>query len=164
METIIVSMERIRSSRTSVSALESHLGFLLRQVSNAVSDDFARSLQLRRTSVAEWVLLRRLWDLGQATPGEMAEALTMTRGAISKIVDKLQSKGWIRSRMKPEDNRAQLLTLTAAGRRVVPELAEIADRNDEKFFTCLDGKENYALRHLLGKIASHHKIREIPTE
>ena len=65
----------------------------------------ARSLQLRRTSVAEWVLLRHLWDLGQATPGEMAEALTMTRGAISKIVDKLQSKGWIRSRTKPEDNR-----------------------------------------------------------
>ena len=37
----------------------------------------------------------------QATPGEMAEALTMTRGAISKIVDKLQSKGWIRSRSSP---------------------------------------------------------------
>ena len=164
METIIVSMEHSGSSRTSVSALESHLGFLLRQVSNAVSDDFTRSLQLRRTSVAEWVLLRRLWDLGQAKPGEMAEALTMTRGAISKIVDKLQSKGWIRSRMNPEDNRAQLLTLTGAGRRVVPELAAIADRNDEKFFACLDGDEKKGIRRLLGKIASQHKIREIPTE
>ena len=66
--------------------------------------------------------------------------------------------------MNPEDNRAQLLTLTGAGRREVPELAAIADRNDEKFFACLDGDEKKALRNLLGKIASHHKIREIPTE
>jgi DNA-binding MarR family transcriptional regulator len=160
----MVAMESKGPTHTSISEFESHLGYLLRRVSNAVSDEFARSLQFRRTSVAEWVLLRHLWDLGHATPGEMAEALTMTRGAISKIVDKLQSKGWIRSRIKPEDNRVQLLSLTGAGRRVVPELAEIADRNDEKFFACLDGDEKTALRHLLSKLASHHQIREIPVE
>lgn len=160
----MVSMEIKCSTHQSISDLESHLGYLLRRISNAVSDEFARSLQSRRTSVAEWVLLRHLWDLGQATPGEMAEALTMTRGAISKIVDKLQSKNWIRSRIKPEDNRAQLLSLTGAGRRVVPKLAEIADRNDEKFFAVLDGDEKTALRNLLGKLASHHQIREVPVE
>ena len=157
-------METKNSSHPSISELESHLGYWLRRVSNAVSDEFARSLQARRTSVAEWVLLRHLWDLGQATPGEMAEALTMTRGAISKIIDKLQSKGWIRSRIRPEDNRVQILSLTTAGRRVVPQLAEIADHNDHKFFACLDADEKTALRHLLGKLASHHQIREIPIE
>ncbi len=164
MEIIIVSMETIRPLHPSISGLETHLGYWLRRVSNAVSGEFARSLQSRQISVAEWVLLRHLWDQSQATPGEMAEALTMTRGAISKIIDKLQSKGWIRSRIKPEDNRVQLLSLTAAGRRVVPELVEIADHNDQKFFACLDADERIALRHLLGKIASHHQIRAIPVE
>jgi len=160
----MVSMEMMRSSRSSVSEFEAHLGYLLRRVSNAVSGRFAGSLQARRTSVAEWVLLRHLWDASQATPGEMAEALTMTRGAISKIMDKLQSKGWIRSRIKPEDNRVQLLSLTGAGRRVLPELAAIADDNDHEFFACLDTDEKAALRHLLGKLASHHQIRQIPVE
>lgn len=164
MEIIIVSMEIKCSAHSSICGLEAHLGYWLRRVSNAVSDEFARSLQSRRASVAEWVLLRHLWDLGQATPGEMAEALTITRGAISKIVDKLQSKDWIRSKAKQEDNRVQLLSLTAAGRRVVPQLAEIADRNDEKFFACLDADEKAALRHLLGKLTRHHQIREIPVE
>ncbi len=160
----MISMETRISIDPSISGLEAHLGYWLRRVSNAVSDEFARSLQSRRTSVAEWVLMRHLWDLSQATPGEMAEALTMTRGAISKIIDKLQSKDWIRSRIKPEDNRVQLLSLTGAGRRVVPQLAEIADRNDQKFFACLDADERAALRHLLGKLSSHHQIREIPVE
>ena len=164
METIIVSMETKNARRPSASGLEVHLGYWLRLVSNAASGDFAQSLQARRTSVAEWVLLRQLYDSSRATPGELADALTMTRGAISKIIDKLESKGWIRSRIKPEDNRVQLLSLTAAGRRIVPELVEIADRNDDRFFASLDPGERQTLRRLLGKLATSHQIRDVPVD
>ena len=88
----------------------------------------------------------------------------MTRGAISKIIDKLQAKGWIRSRMNPEDNRGQLLSLTPVGRRKLPELAEIADQNDEQFFGCLDTDARAALKSLLCKLAEHHQIRDVPVE
>lgn len=162
MDTIIVSVET--AARAQPSSLETHLGYWLRKVSNAVSGRFVRSLQARQTSVAEWVLLRHLYDRTEATPGELAETLSMTRGAISKIIDKLQSKQWIRSRVKPEDNRVQLLSLTAAGRRVVPELAEIADHNDNHFFGFLAGKERQVLRNLLIKLADHHQIHDIPVE
>jgi DNA-binding MarR family transcriptional regulator len=151
-------------ARPAISGLETHLGYWLRRVSNSVSGGFAQSLQAKQTSVAEWVLLRHLWDRGQAAPAEMAEALRMTRGAISKIIDKLESKGWIRSRINPEDNRGQLLSLTGAGRRIVPELASIADRNDQKFFSCLESEERATLRHLLGKLAAHHQMHDVPFE
>ena len=147
-----------------VSKLQSHLGYLLRRVSNAVSGEFARALHTRQTSVAEWVLLRHLYDGEQVTPGELAEALTMTRGAVSKIIDKLQTKGWIRSRISPQDNRVQLLSLTRGGERILPQLAELADRNDERFFVALDAGERSALRRLLGKLADHHQIHEVPVE
>lgn len=159
METIMLSMEN-----KSVSSLELHLGYWLRQISNAVSGSFARSLQLRQTSVAEWVLLRFLYDRKQTTPSELAQSLTMTRGAVSKIVYKLETKGWITCRTSPEDHRVQLLAVTGAGRRTVPLLAEIADKNDEKFFSCLDSGERSELRYLLGKLAQYHQIRDVPTE
>ena len=152
------------STKPALSGLEAHLGYWLRRVSNSVSSGFAQSLQSKHTSVAEWVLLRHLWDRTQATPGEMAEALTMTRGAISKIIDKLESKGWIRSKTNPQDNRGQLLSLSGAGRRIVPELAEIADRNDRKFFSCLNSEERTTFRHLLGKLAKHHQMNDVPFE
>jgi DNA-binding MarR family transcriptional regulator len=161
-ETIMVSMESDCGAKP--SRLETHLGYWLRGVSNAVSGSFARSLQERQTSVAEWVLLRCLYDRKQATPGELAEAVTMTRGAISKIIDKLQAKGWIRTRIKPEDNRVQLVSLTTAGRRVVPELAGIADHNDDHFFAFLNTGERHILRALLIKLANHHQIRDVPFE
>lgn len=157
-------METTSDAKRSVSRLESHLGYWLRRVSNSVSGEFARSLHARQTSVAEWVFLRHLYEQEQATPGELAEASTMTRGAISKIIDKLQEKGWIRSKVNPEDNRGQLLSLTPVGRRNLPELAEIADQNDEQFFACLDAGERSTLRRLLSKLAEHHQIRDVPVE
>ncbi len=157
-------METKSDAKRSISGLESHLGYWLRRVSNTVSGEFARSLYARQTSVAEWVFLRHLYEREQTTPGELAEASTMTRGAISKIIDKLQAKGWIRSKVNPEDNRGQLLSLTAMGRRNLPELAEIADQNDEQFFACLDAEERAALKNLLSKLAEHHQIRNVPVE
>jgi DNA-binding MarR family transcriptional regulator len=160
----MVSMERNDAGRHSVAALDSHLGYRLRRVSNAVSGGFARALQAKQTSVAEWVLIRELCERGQTTPGDLALALGMTRGAISKVVDKLEAKMWIQTQTKEDDNRARLLTLTREGRRNLPALAKLADENDARFFTCLDTRERRTLCDLLAKLSDHHHLQDIPTE
>ncbi|MBL8583637.1 MAG: MarR family transcriptional regulator, partial [Rhizobiaceae bacterium] len=71
-----------------VSALESHLGYWLRLVSNRVSHGFARKLAGREIIAAEWVVLRELHD-SAAAPSRLAERLGMTKGAISKLADRL---------------------------------------------------------------------------
>lgn len=144
--------------------LESHLGYWLRRVSNAVSGAFARALQEKQTSVAEWVLLRELYERGKAVPGELADALGLTRGAVSKIIDKLEAKDWVQMDAKEGDNRYRLLSLTRAGRRSLPALAQIADRNDCAYFDCLNAKEKAVLRELLIKLAEHNRIHDVPTE
>ncbi len=144
--------------------LESHLGYWLRRVSNAVSGAFARTLQEKQTSVAEWVLLREIHERGQTAPGELADSLGLTRGAVSKIVDKLDAKGWIHTEVKEGDSRFRLLSLTRAGRRNLPVLAEIADQNDARYFDCLSAGEKSILRNLLVKLTDHNRIQDTPTE
>jgi DNA-binding MarR family transcriptional regulator len=164
MESIIVSVETGARSFRSIPDLESHLGYWLRRVSNAVSGAFSRALQDKQTSVAEWVLLRELHVREQAAPGELADTLGLTRGAVSKIVDKLEAKGWIHTESKEGDSRFRLLSLTRQGQRNLPVLATVADANDAHFFDCLNATEKRALRRLLTKIAVHHGIHDLPTE
>lgn len=163
-ETIIVSMETNVPDDIDVPKLERHLGYWLRRVSNVVSGEFARSLQAKQTSVAEWVLLCELHERSHATPGELAAVLGMTRGAISKVVDKLQEKRWIQTQSKLADNRVQLLSLTHRGRHNLPILGKAADENDSRFFSCLKPSERLALQKLLVKIAENNQIRAIPTK
>lgn len=164
MNTIIVSMETINDTALSIPDLESHLGYWLRRVSNVVSGAFTRALQEKQTSVAEWVLLRELQKRGQAAPGDLADYLGMTRGAVSKIVDKLEAKRWVQAGAKEGDSRYRLLSLTRAGQRTLPLLAEIANQNDEAYFDCLSAKERTALLRLLMKLSEQNRIKDVPTE
>jgi DNA-binding MarR family transcriptional regulator len=107
-------------------------------------------------------MLRLLQDRAGITPGELAEALALTPGAVSKVIHKLEAKNWIARVTKLEDNRVQLLSLTRQGRRILPQLAEIADLNDQRFFDCLDAAERATLRRLLCKLAEFHQIRDVP--
>ena len=157
-------METVSRKTPAPPHLESHLGYWLRRISNAVSGSFARALQEKQTSVAEWVLLRELHERGKAAPGELADSLGLTRGAVSKIVDKLDAKGWIQTEAKEGDSRFRLLSLTRAGRRSLPVLAEIADQNDARYFDCLSAREKGTLRELLAKLADRNGIRDVPIE
>ena len=56
----------------------------------------------------------------------------MTRGAISKLIDRLMVKGLV-TRVEGEgDRRFQSISPTEGGRTLVPTLAGLADRNDEE--------------------------------
>lgn len=146
------------------TVLDTHLGYWLRLVSNHVSGRFARALQERGVSVAEWVALNQISRWPDLTPAKLADLMGMTRGAISKVLDKLQEKKWIARTASPEDNRAQFISLTAQGRRALPDLALIADQNDQHFFGVLSAEEQTSLRALLEKLADVHQISSVPVD
>lgn len=149
---------------TQPSELEDHLGYWLRMVSNAVSQSFARKLEREGVTVAEWVFLRALYGSGEVAPSRLAEEMGMTRGAISKLADRLLEKGLIARHANPEDGRAQVLAMNSAGRKLVPRLAALADGNDEAFFSALTVGERRQLGQLLKKIAEKHQLTAIPVD
>ena len=83
---------------------------------------------------------------------------------MSKVLDKLEGKGWVMRSAKPEDNRVQLLSLTSQGRRILPDLTEIADSNDRAFFNCLNTVEQTTLKTLLQKLAQAHGWNDVPMD
>jgi MarR family transcriptional regulator, lower aerobic nicotinate degradation pathway regulator len=144
--------------------LDAHLGFLLRQVSNAVSQDFARRLAGEGVTVAEWVVLRALHDEPALAPSALAARLALTRGAISKLADRLIAKHLIVRRDDPQDGRGQLLALSPEGRALVPVLADHADRNDAEYFDVLTAPERSALTGALRKLIARRRLRATPTD
>lgn len=146
------------------SDLEAHVGYWLRLVSNATSHAFARKLEAEGVTPAEWVALRRLYDADAVSPTRLAEQLGMTKGAISKLADRLIDKGLATRAANPDDGRAHALSLTENGRTKTPGLAALADRNDAESFDCLDADERATLERLLRKIVAARGLSGPPTE
>jgi DNA-binding MarR family transcriptional regulator len=147
-----------------VNPLEAHVGYWLRFVSNHVSLAFAAKLAKRDVTVAEWVVLRELYDRERMAPSELATRLGMTRGAISKLADRLVDKALIARKSVAGDRRYQSLALTRGGRALVPELAALADHNDAEFFGHLSRSERKALERTMKDIVRRRRLRTVPIE
>lgn len=150
--------------RQPIPDLSAHLGYWLRYVSNHVSQAFAHKLEARDVTVAEWALMRRLYDTDSLAPSRLAEQLGLTRGAISKLADRLIAKGLATRTPDPSDARAQTLALTARGRGLVPKLAALADQNEAEFFDHLSVKERSTIERVLKEIVRIRALKSIPVD
>jgi DNA-binding MarR family transcriptional regulator len=146
------------------SDLAAHLGYWLRYVSNHVSQAFARKVEAHGVTVAEWVLMRQLLEVEALAPSRLAECRGMTRGAVSKLADRLVAKSLLVRTANPGDGRAQTLSLTRAGRSMVPKLAALADANDAEFFDHLAPKERAALLRTLREIVEKRGLNSLPVD
>jgi DNA-binding MarR family transcriptional regulator len=147
-----------------VSELQSHAGFWLRYVSNHVTASFRRALADEGVSLSDWVALRELYDRKYASPGILAECLGMTKGAISKIVARLELRNLVKRAVAPGDRRSQNVSLTTLGRVLVPTLAALADENDQSFFGHLSAHERLELMVTLRGIVRRRKLKTIPVD
>jgi DNA-binding MarR family transcriptional regulator len=146
------------------SELTDHLGYWLRQVSNHVSQAFARKVEAHGATVAEWVLMRQLLELDRLPPSQLAERMGMTRGAVTKLADRLIAKSLLVRDADPKDGRAQTLALTPKCRKLVPKLAALADANDAEFFDHLTQGDRTALLRILRGIVEKRSLKSLPVD
>ncbi|TXJ01197.1 MAG: MarR family transcriptional regulator [Neisseriales bacterium] len=147
------------------SELKSHIGYRLRAVSNAVSHSFARKLITSEVTVAEWVILREMYDKSEIISSSMIAELTgLTRGAVSKLVDRLVRKNLIIRTESTADRRFLRIELSSKAKELVPALAAIADENDEAFFSSLSKKEQKILMDILIKLSEIHQLNTSPIQ
>ncbi len=154
-----------KKPKRDASDLKTHIGYWMRVVSNSVSQSFARKLGSSGVTVAEWVVLREMYGSGDTTsPSVVAELTGLTRGAVSKLIDRLLRKGFVTRSEASGDRRYQDIRLTSHAVSLVPRLAALADQNDEEFFNCLGKVERSALKGLLKKLADHHQFKAAPMQ
>ncbi|MDP3560552.1 MAG: MarR family transcriptional regulator [Legionellaceae bacterium] len=135
----------------------------MRVVSNEVSQAFAKKLRKYNVAVAEWVILREMYETKKSTsPSALAEMAGLTRGAVSKLIDRLLNKDLVTRTESSNDRRFQEIKLTSKAIQLVPSLAGSADQNDESFFGILSENEKATLIKILKKLTDHHKLNSNP--
>ena len=98
------------------------------------------------------------------SPSQVAELTGLTRGAVSKLIDRLLAKKLVARSESSTDRRYQEVQLTAVAKKLIPKLAKIADENDEYFFSILSDSEKKALTKTLNKLTKQHKLEAHPVE
>lgn len=75
----------------------------------------------------ELVALGHLYVDGTLPPGVLSEALRLTSGATTGVIDRLERAGLAERQHNPDDRRSVLIALTPAGVRTISWVYESAD-------------------------------------
>lgn len=135
------------------SNLEDHLGYWLRCLSNFVSGNFEKKLSSYDISVAQWVVLRTLYESSGVTLNRAAQLVGVDKSSLSRMVERLVQRGLI-NRIGGDDRRSIGLNLTTAGKKLVRQLAKLADENDYAFFKNLSEKQRKDFLATIQKLLS----------
>ena len=130
------------------------LGRTLRLVANRTGQRHARQLSRLGITLAESELLRTLFNCGAVAPSVIADRMGLTRGAVSKLVDRLRAKRLVvRAAGGTDDRRFQTLALTGAGATLIPALVAAEAASEAASFAALSESERTALLAMLSSLS-----------
>ena len=89
---------------------------------------------------------------GRPRMSELAEWLTLSRGGITKLVDRLQDAGYLERVSCSEDRRALQAELTPAGERMLEQMEAVHDLELERYLTGLSDEEAELIVAALQKV------------
>ncbi len=106
----------LMSSHPDISACTGCLCSATRKASRAVTSVYDRALAPHDIRSTQFTILAALELRGATSLGELAKFLGLDRTTLTRNLDLLQAKNWVRSQSAAEDSRSRVLSITDEGR------------------------------------------------
>ena len=98
------------------------VAYLMRRVVMHVSQDIGKRLEPHGLTHAQWAPLFKLHNCQVSTVAELARDLQMDPGAMTRLLDRLETKGLCKRVRSATDRRVVNLELTADGEAVAKKI------------------------------------------
>jgi DNA-binding MarR family transcriptional regulator len=114
-------MKRFRYSSDAFTT-DRALGYLLRRTYKLVQERMGKVFDDRSLTLSQWIALTLVGEQVARTSSEVARQLGHNTGATTRLVDHLESRGFLERCREKADRRVVTLSLTASGRDAVAAL------------------------------------------
>lgn len=130
------------------------LGMLLHFVRQGLIKHLEQALaeQDLGLNFTQYRVLKTLAGVPQISASELARRIEHDPGALTRLLDKMQERGFLHRHPCPEDRRSVEISLTDAGRALARPLRAISDRLTEYALSELSEEEKTTLTTLLQRV------------
>ena len=134
-------------------SLERSIGFLVNTLAQEINEDLDVQLKAQlEVSLAQWRTLTALHFNRSDTAAALCGDLNYDSGAMTRMLDKLETLGFVVRQADADDRRAHKLTLTRAGAVICKKGAILARDNLNVFMADLTDDEGEQLISLLQRL------------
>jgi len=125
------------------------LGFLVADIARLLRRSMDRRLQSLGLTQAQWRAIVHLSRGEGVTQAALAESLEIAPITLTRLIDRMESAGWVERRTHPQDRRAVQLYLTPQSQ---PILEEMHARAGDTLNEATRGVTQRAQRHLVATL------------
>jgi len=128
------------------------LGYLLKTNHTLMHECADRVFANHDITFMQWLALVKLKDGFAETASDLCRTLSHDNGAITRMLDQLESRGFVERERSLQDRRVVKLSITDAGRAKLAELTPPFIENLNKALEPFSAEEFAELNRLLGKL------------
>jgi DNA-binding MarR family transcriptional regulator len=155
--TIIVPEHHVYDPPPLPAALEHRLGAALTWAAENAQEMADRALKplglnVRHFGVMTLLRNQKEADGESASQQAIGERLRIDRTTMVALIDDLERAGYVRRDRNPDDRRAYVITLTAAGRKAQARAENAIDTDAQHFFGRLSEPQRQQLHQLLRRL------------
>ncbi|MBW0101151.1 MarR family winged helix-turn-helix transcriptional regulator [Pseudonocardia sp. KRD291] len=108
--------------------LDEQLCFALHSASRAMTGCYRPLLEPLGLTYSQYALLLVLWESGAVSQGELGDRLFLDSGTLSPLLRRLESRGLVSRRRRPEDERTVEVAVTAEGEALRDRASAVQSR------------------------------------
>jgi DNA-binding MarR family transcriptional regulator len=138
--------------------VDEHLAALLGRASMAISEEFHEDTRRYRMPIPHWRIMACLFDHDGMSLSELSELTLIRPPTMTRLVQRLESKGLLAKSADGRDRRMLRVKLTARGRDKVRDLIALANERQKRILQGLDADAlKKTLRYLIAFCAAKRR-------
>ena len=106
--------------------IDRNFGFILHDVARLLRNTFDRRIKDLGLTRSQWWVLTHLFRHDGITQSELAEWLEIERPTLGRLLDRLETNGWVKRKADTQDRRAKRIFLTNEVNPAMREMRSIA--------------------------------------
>ncbi|MEI7025822.1 MarR family winged helix-turn-helix transcriptional regulator [Paenibacillus sp. y28] len=133
-------------------SINDSIGFMMSNTSRRMSQLLNIQFQPYAITTEQFSLLNKLVDEDGITQRELSFRIEKDPTNVTRMLDQLERKGWIRREANRDDRRSFLIYVTDEGRRMNEQLAPIEAEFVLAVFSVLSEEERTLLKQACAKV------------
>jgi DNA-binding MarR family transcriptional regulator len=131
------------------------VGYLVRRLYTLLLARFEGALAQADFTLTQWIVLIQVRDGLARTASDIANDLGHDSGALTRVVDQLERRGYLQRSRSRKDRRVVELKLTPAGKAIIEELLPLVVDHTNAALAPLSKSEFVQLRSYLVRLLDH---------
>src|SRR5687768_17587803 len=131
------------------------IGVMIADVARLLRTVFDRRVRRLGLTRAQWLVLTRLHRRPGASQSELADMMEVEKASAGRMIDRLETKGWVERRAQEGDRRVNRIYLTLEAERVHKRIWRVAEMTVDEALASMSSSEAAQLVRLLTRIKAN---------